>query len=32
MEKYPNAKVNIYTHSLGSMDAQFALAKCNRLF
>ncbi len=26
MEKYPNAKVNIYTHSLGSMDAQFALA------
>ena len=26
LEKYPNAKVNIYTHSLGSMDAQFALA------
>jgi len=26
MEKYPNAKVNIYTHSLGSIDAQYALA------
>ena len=26
MEKYPNAKVNIYGHSLASMDAQFALA------
>ena len=26
MEKYPNAKVNIYAHSLGSMDAQYALA------
>jgi len=26
MEKYPNAKVNVYAHSLGSMDAQYALA------
>ena len=26
MEKYPNAKINIYGHSLGSMDAQYALA------
>ena len=26
MEKYPNAKVNIYAHSLGSMDAQYSLA------
>ena len=26
MEKYPNAKINIYAHSLGSMDAQYALA------
>ncbi|MGX7112388.1 SA1320 family protein [Gemella cuniculi] len=26
MEKYPNAKVNVYGHSLGSMDAQYALA------
>ena len=24
MEKYPNAKVNVYAHSLGSMDAQYA--------
>ena len=26
MDKYPNAKINIYAHSLGSMDAQYALA------
>ena len=26
MEKYPNAKINIYGHSLGSMDAQYAMA------
>ena len=26
MEKYPNAKINIYGHSLGSMDAQYAIA------
>ena len=26
MEKYPNAKVNVYAHSLGSMDAQYSLA------
>ena len=26
MEKYPNAKINIYGHSLGSMDAQYALS------
>ena len=26
MEKYPNAKINVYGHSLGSMDAQYALA------
>ena len=26
MEKYPNAKVNIYAHSLGTKDAQYALA------
>ena len=26
MEKYPKAKINIYAHSLGSMDAQYALA------
>lgn len=26
MKKYPNAKVNIYGHSLGSMDAQYAMA------
>ena len=26
MEKYPNTKINIYGHSLGSMDAQYALA------
>ena len=26
MDKYPNAKINIYAHSLGSMDAQDALA------
>ena len=26
MDKYPNAKINIYGHSLGSMDAQYALA------
>ena len=26
MEKYPNAKINIYAHSLGSMDAQYSLA------
>ena len=26
MDKYPNAKINIYSHSLGSMDAQYALA------
>ena len=25
MEKYPNAKINIYGHSLGSMDAQYAM-------
>ena len=26
MEKYPNAKINVYGHSLGSMDAQYAMA------
>ena len=26
MDKYPNAKINIYAHSLGSMHAQYALA------
>ena len=26
MEKYPKAKINIYGHSLGSMDAQYAIA------
>ena len=26
VDKYPNAKINIYAHSLGSMDAQYALA------
>lgn len=26
IEKYPNAKINIYGHSLGSMNAQYALA------
>ena len=26
MEKYPHAKINIYGHSLGSMDAQYAMA------
>ncbi|MBZ2073612.1 MULTISPECIES: cutinase family protein [Streptococcus] len=26
MEKYPNAKINIYGHSLGSMDAQYSMA------
>ena len=26
MEKYPNAKINLYGHSLGSMDAQYAMA------
>ena len=26
MEKYPNAKINIYGHSLGSMDVQYAIA------
>jgi len=26
MKKYPNAKINIYGHSLGSMDAQYAMA------
>ena len=26
MEKYPNAKINIYGHSLVSLDAQYALA------
>ena len=26
MEKYPNAKINLYGHSLGSMDVQYAIA------
>ena len=26
MEKYPNAKINVYGHSLGSMDAQYSMA------
>ena len=26
LEKYPNAKISVYAHSLGSMDAQYALA------
>ena len=26
METYPNAKINVYGHSLGSMDAQYAMA------
>ncbi|UQS84261.1 alpha/beta hydrolase family protein [Bombilactobacillus thymidiniphilus] len=26
LKKYPNAKISVYGHSLGSMDAQFALA------
>ncbi|MFC3928212.1 triacylglycerol lipase [Streptococcus caprae] len=26
MEIYPNAKINIYAHSLGSMDAQYSMA------
>ena len=26
MEKYPNAKITIYGHSLGSMNAQYAMA------
>ncbi|MGT2707522.1 hypothetical protein ACVRXQ_06170 [Streptococcus panodentis] len=26
MDKYPNARVSLYAHSLGSMDGQVALA------
>ena len=26
LENYPNAKISVYAHSLGSMDAQYALA------
>ncbi|VTS72134.1 Mbeg1-like protein [Streptococcus australis] len=26
MGKYPNAKINVYGHSLGSMDAQYSMA------
>ena len=26
LEKYPNAKISVYAHSLGSMNAQYALA------
>ena len=29
MEKYPNAKITIYGHSLGSMNAQYAMASTN---
>lgn len=27
MNKYPNAKISVYGHSLGSMNAQYAIAE-----